>query len=65
MRFLVFAGSDYYPDGGWEDFIGAYPSQTEAVSVAQAQHERRKQHDRWWHVVDLDTRTIVASDVKP
>ncbi len=28
-RFLLFAGSSYYPDGGWGDFIGHYDTEEE------------------------------------
>lgn len=29
-RFLLFAGNDYYPAGGWGDFKGDFDTQEEA-----------------------------------
>lgn len=49
--FLVFAGEDYYPSGGWNDFVGSYPTLHEAKEAAV------KQRRDWWHIVDL---TVMA-----
>lgn len=50
-RFLVFAGSDYYPSGGWEDFKGAYPSEYLAIeAIARLDLDSMS----WAQVVDLD-----------
>lgn len=35
MRFLVFAGSNYYPCGGWSDFIGDSDTVEEAKDLAE------------------------------
>lgn len=64
-RFLVFAGSNYYPCGGWSDFVGAYDSLEEARAAAEERktlgqaYEARGQTfrctpDDWAHVVDLE-----------
>ena len=52
-RYLLFAGDEYYPIGGWEDFLGAYSSLEEA-------------NDRlfgtpcdWWQIVDSETLEVV------
>ena len=34
-RFLVFGGEDYYPHGGWGDFIDSFDTIEEAKSCAQ------------------------------
>jgi len=52
-RFIVFAGNDYYPGGGWHDFHSDHDMAEDAVKAAdQAVHER---HEDWSHVVDAST----------
>jgi len=47
--YLVFAGYDYHPSGGWDDLIGKYDTPEEAVEAAEL-------HDGdWAHIVDLAT----------
>jgi hypothetical protein len=48
-RFLLFAGDAYYPGGGWEDFVKAFPT-LEEVQQAGKEIGRRQ----WWHIVDLE-----------
>ena len=48
-RFLVFAGENHYPLGGWDDFAGAFDSHEEA-DVAK-KHKDEKGH--WAQIVDL------------
>lgn len=43
--YLVFAGDNYYPQGGWHDFIGCYPTLELAIEVAKAGKSD------WWHIV--------------
>jgi hypothetical protein len=45
-KFLLFAGSDHYPLGGFADFIAAFSSEKEAILAAA------NIHCDWWHVVD-------------
>lgn len=55
-QFLVFAGSDYYPEGGWHDFVRSFDSKDDAIMfVAQ------KRDGDWWHIVDTKTGMIVAN----
>ena len=50
-RFALFAGSNYYPDGGFNDFRGSFDTSAEAVrAVADL-----KGLVDWWHVIDLTT----------
>lgn len=56
-QFLLFAGDDYYPEGGAEDFIGSYDRLDDAI----------KAHDPneylvaggWANVFDLEEEKIV------
>lgn len=41
-HFWVFAGDNYYPNGGMSDFIGSYSTEEEAVAVAKALKEQRE-----------------------
>jgi hypothetical protein len=55
-RYLVFAGSVYYPSGGWDDFVGAYDTITEARAV---ELERGKGDYSWAHTIDTETMEVV------
>ena len=46
-RFLRFEGYDYYPSGGWGDFVGDYDTLEEA--------RERPSPWGWFHVVDTET----------
>lgn len=58
-RFLVFAGDNYYPAGGWGDYVDSYESAEEAHMAAA------KQGYDWSHVVDLELGEEVDSEGKP
>lgn len=61
-RYAVFGGNVYYAEGGFNDFCDDFESADEAESFADDQFFT----NQWWHVVDMDTRQIVAkSDVEP
>lgn len=47
-RFLVFAGDDYYPTGGWDDFVGDCDTLAEATALVE------KRHRDWAHCADLE-----------
>lgn len=54
-RYAVFAGNDYYPNGGADDYYGA--AEPIAVAVAFA----KSLYQDWWHIADLhDGMRIVA-----
>lgn len=44
--YLLFAGDSYYPEGGWFDFRGTFPSREAAAAAAE-------EYD-WYHVVGVD-----------
>jgi hypothetical protein len=45
--FLVFAGEQYYPSGGWDDFRGAF----ETLEAAK-DYMIKNQRD-WGHIIDI------------
>ena len=50
--FALFAGSKYYPRGGWKDFIGVYDTLEDAKAAVKNFYD-------WYHVVDLATQQVV------
>lgn len=57
-RFLLFAGEDYYPIGGWNDFLGDFDTVAEAKGVGEGYREGSALC--WWHVVDTEAAAIVT-----
>lgn len=60
-RFLVFAGDDYYPRGGFGDAQESFDTLDEAICYG---HEHAHPYSDggfgWWHVVDMDSRSMVS-----
>lgn len=71
-RYVLFGSSRHYPEGGWNDFVQDFDSESEAVAAGK---ELVAWHDEWmdllatsklyvdvewWHVADIENRTIVA-----
>jgi hypothetical protein len=52
-RFLLFAGDEYYPAGGWEDFIESFSTVNGALAEAATLEAD------WFHIVDLTTGEMV------
>jgi len=48
--YLLFAGSNYYPSGGWDDFRGEFNTLEEAREAAESSNFSFSKYD-WWHVV--------------
>lgn len=46
-RFILFAGSNYYPSGGWSDFEGSFDDLEEARKAGTG--------NDWHQVVDTQT----------
>jgi hypothetical protein len=61
--YFLFAGYDYYPGGGWKDFIGRYESAGEAVRAAHQRNDDcwHVRNDDWWHVIDVRTGENIES----
>lgn len=63
--YLLFAGDTYYPNGGLEDFIDRFETIEEAKIEALKSHNYSDMSGTWifdwWHIVDVNTLTIVAT----
>lgn len=57
-RYLLFAGDEYYPAGGWQDYRGRYNSLNEAIKAAG------KLTWDWWQIVNLDTGKIILEETR-
>lgn len=55
-RFLLFAGSNYYPAGGWQDFRGDFDTVEEAKDYLLYNPDTER---NWWHVIDATTGAAV------
>jgi len=58
LRYALFAGDDYYPNGGWQDFSGSYASLEEALAAGRAHLDEN--YGSWYQVVDLSVGSVVA-----
>jgi hypothetical protein len=59
-RYVLFAGQNYYPDGGWYDMEGM---SDDIDSLADA--VKRLSDIDWWHIVDMDTMETVLISIHP
>ena len=59
--YLLFAGSRYYPAGGWEDFIGFFPTVEAAKKSAESKEGEGdgRYIFQWAHVVCKETFKVV------
>jgi hypothetical protein len=57
-RYLVFAGQEYYPSGGWDDFHDSFDDLEQARKAANEWVSDSGFY--WWQIVDLTVGTIVA-----
>lgn len=54
-RYLCFAGEDYYPSGGWDDYVDSFDTLEEAVSFLRSKlstYSTLRQDWGWCHIVD-------------
>lgn len=67
-RYFLFAGHNYYPQGGWEDFKGSFSTVNEAhgyelelykISIVEASG-----CGWWWHIVDSTRLSIIEEGRK-
>jgi hypothetical protein len=62
-RFWLFAGDNFYPYGGMEDFAGDFDT-AEAAAAAGAAGLAKRAHEPgsidWFHVLDTERREVVA-----
>jgi hypothetical protein len=55
--YLVFGGKEYYPDGGWDDFMGKFSSSEEAINYII--NVELDYTINWAHVVDFRSMEII------
>jgi len=55
-RYLVFAGTHYYPDGGAGDYWGS------ATTIKKALEIKDEYNCDWWHVFDNKTEKIIRAN---
>ncbi|AHY25121.1 hypothetical protein AVV36_gp289 [Pectobacterium bacteriophage PM2] len=60
-KFYVFAGDNYYPSGGFNDFLSKHPN---IIAARQAVLEYLKSEGEyssglWWHIYDINSNKIV------
>lgn len=53
-RFLLFAGSDYYPSGGWKDFQKDFDTLEEANNYIGQNYNAD-----WFHLIDSKHMEVV------
>lgn len=63
-KYLAFYGSNYYPSGGMDDFIGDFDSKEDAIDFVIKQHEKENPNDteweyHWGNVYDTENRIQV------
>lgn len=60
-NFLLFAGDNYYPAGGFFDLKGEAKTLEEARDIFTKHNATSDYYDQWgWgHIVDINTRVIV------
>lgn len=56
-KYLVFHGTSYYPNGGWNDFVGCYESLDDAISVCNILIG--DSNSEWAQIVDVETFSLV------
>lgn len=54
-RFAVFGGNEYYPHGGWADFVSFADTLDAAMSLVMA----LEPNNEWSHIVDISTGKVV------
>jgi hypothetical protein len=55
MKFLLFAGLNYYPGCAWNDFKGRFETVEEALDLISS----NKCSGDWFQIVDIQTLTVV------
>jgi len=53
--YLVFAGSTYYPSGGWNDYIGSTTTVIEAYDMIL-----KSENKDWRQIIDAKELSVVA-----
>ena len=64
-RYLLFAGDQYYPRGGWSDFRDSFDSLEEAFIHGRQKDISGSKWFDWCHVVDTETWTVEHDYERP
>lgn len=57
-QYLLFAGANYYPCGGWDDFVKDFDNLAEA-KAACVKYDTKSQ-SQWFHIIDTTTMQEVV-----
>ena len=61
MKYLLFAGEDFYPEGGFDDFINTFDSIEDAKEFVDA---NRGEDYKWAHIVDSKSfKILICGDL--
>lgn len=58
-KYLLFAGHEFYPDGGMEDFEGDYDSLDEIKEIVKNTFPEKEYN--WYQIVEYSTLKIIKS----
>lgn len=65
MRYLIFAGKQFYPDGGALDFRGSGDGPLDTLVADTLRAIKKYEHGEcrydWWNIFDTSTGRIVAA----
>jgi hypothetical protein len=61
-RYLVFAGVNYYPSGGWGDFHGDFDSIEEGEASLRLLNNGRYRKWEWMQILDTQSLAVVKEE---
>lgn len=59
LKYALFAGSTYYPSGGWNDWRGSFSTIEEALIAGMDSVVHFGSGFDWWHIVDQEAGEII------
>lgn len=64
-NFMLFGGVEYYPLGGFNDFIESFATLDDALEFVKANDElpHTERAFDWWHIVNSNTLAMVEKSV--
>ena len=62
MRYALFAGQHYYPDGGMNDLRGSFDTFEAAAAEAHVRTDFGTYKFDWYHIVDKTTFDIIFKE---
>lgn len=57
-RFLLFVGSNYHPEGGWDDFFDDFDT------IEEAENTAFNFGFEWYHIVDSTTKKKIDEGIR-